>query len=376
MRSILIITTFLLVPLLVGAQTATSSLSSTLQSLLTSPSLTTEQKQEMESLQNQAIKLLSPKSIRQNAIGDYLKVQISPQNPKPGETVRVTAESFLSDLSKATISWSVNGKVIERGIGKTAFSFQTGASGATTRLGILILTNDGEEIFKEYGFNPLGLTILWEADTYTPPFYKGKPLATYQSRIRAIAVPDSANAKGAFDAGALSYVWRQNGYAVSGASGFGKNSFTFTAPRPYEQMKIGVSASPIDNSASSEFNVSLPMAQPFILFYKDDPLLGVRYEEPLGKEFNLAQKDLAIRAEPYFFSNERGDVSLFSSTWELNGKPVANQSRTIALKNTEGVAAGSASLSFGMTGTRKTFQAASQSLRIKFNPEESAAPSF
>lgn len=369
MNKAVIFSSLLVLPLSISAQTNTPS-------LFTTPTLTVEQAAQIQDLQKQALDLLSPKNIRQNAIDDYLKVQINPQNPKPGETVRVSVESFLSDLSKATISWSVDGKVMARGIDKTTFSFQVGASGTTTRLGILLLTNQGEEIYKEYGFNPLGLTILWEADTYTPPFYKGKPLVTYQSRVRAIAVPDSANTKGAFDAGALSYVWRQNGYTVSDASGFGKNSFSFTAPRPYEQMKIGVSASPVNNSASSEFNVALPISQPFILFYKDDPLLGVRYEEPMGREFDLAQKDVSVRAEPFFFSNERSDTPLFSYTWELNGKQVVNPGRTIALKNTEGATTGIASLSFGMTGIRKTFQAAQQSLRIKFNPEESTAPSF
>lgn len=368
-----IVTLLLSLPLFVSAQTATSSLSS----LFTAPTLTREQQIEIQNLQQQAGNLLSPRSIRQNSISQYLKVQFSPRNPKPGETVRVTAESFLSDLNKATITWSVNGKAVERGIGKTSFSFQVGASGATTRLGILIVTNQGEEVYKEYGFNPIGLTLLWEADTYTPPFYKGKPLVAYQSRVRAIAVPDAAYTKDAVDASSLSYVWRQDGDAVSDASGYGKNSYTFTAPRPYEKAKISVSATPLTGGAQSEFLLDLPLANPFILFYEEDPLLGVRYERPLAKTFTLTQKDVSVRAEPFFFSNERNNdaAPLFSYTWELNGKQVANLGRTITLKNEKGES-GEASLSLGMAGIRKTFQAASQSLRIKFSPETSSMPSF
>lgn len=361
----------LLLPSSVDAQTATSSISS----LFTAPTLTREQQIEIQNLQQQAGDLLSPRSIRQNSISQYLKVQFSPRNPKPGETVRVNAESFLSDLNKATITWSVNGKTIERGIGKTSFLFQVGASGATTRLGILIVTPQGEEVYKEYGFNPIGLTLLWEADTYTPPFYKGKPLVTYQSRVRAIAVPDAAYTKDAVDASSLSYVWRQDGDAVSDASGYGKNSYTFTAPRPYEKAKISVSATPLAGGAQSEFSLDLPLANPFILFYEEDPLLGVRYERPLANIFTLTQKDVSVRAEPFFFSNERTDTPLFSYAWELNGKQVANLGRTITLKNEKGES-GEASLSLGVAGIRKTFQAASQSLRIKFSAETSAMPSF
>lgn len=337
--------------------------------------LTTQEAQSTSEIQSQIFDLLNTKKIRENAIAEYLKVSMSPKNPKPGATVRVNVESYLADLSKATVTWSVNGKTIEEGIGKTSFSFKVGASGETTHLGILIVTNQKEEIYKEYGFNPLGLTILWEADTYTPPFYKGKPLATYQARVRAIAVPDSANIAGAFDASTLAYVWQQNGYAVQESSGYGKNSYSFTAPRPYEEMKIGVSASLLDDGASSEFAFNLPIADPFILFYEKNPLLGVRYERPLGSEFSLTGKDLSISAEPFFFSNERSEIATFSYTWKLNGKKVNNPGRAITLRSGEGQK-GESLLSLGMYGLKKTFQSASQSLRVKFNDEEKLAPVF
>lgn len=351
-------------PFFVVAQTATPS----------APygTLTQEQQREIDTLKQQAQNFLSSQSIAQNAIAEYLKVQFSPQRPKPGETVRVSAESYLVDLSKATIAWSVNGKVIERAIGQTTFSFQVGASGATTRLGILITAPTGGEVYKEYGFNPLGLTLLWEADTYTPPFYKGKPLASYQSRVRAIAIPDAMNTKDAVRADSLSYVWRQNGYAVPEASGYAKNSYTFTAPRPYEDMRISASASPLVGGAQSEFSLALPIANPFVLFYEDNPLLGVRYGRPLAGAFSLAEEDVSVRAEPFFFSNERGEVPLFSYTWELNGKEVQNYGRSMLLRNTER-ATGESLLTFGMRGTVKTFQSASQSLRIKFGAKEEMA---
>lgn len=336
---------------------------------------TVEEDQLIKGLQDQVSNLLSPKNIRQNAIAEYLKVSTSPQSPKPGETVRVTIESYLSDLSKATITWSVNNKVIEKGIDKTSFSFKVGPSGGSTRLGILIVTNEGEEVYKEYSFNPLGLTILWEADTYTPPFYKGKPLATYQSRVRAVVIPDAVKTSGAFDTSTLSYTWKQNGYAVSEASGYGKNSYTFTAPRPYEETRVNVSASPLKGGSRSEFALSLPIANPFILFYKVHPLLGVRYERPLGSEVTLSEKDISLRAEPFFFSNGKNEAGAISYTWVLNGKTIVNPGRAITLQNTEGVK-GESQLSLGMYGIKKTFQSASQVIRLKFNDESVTTPTF
>ena len=336
---------------------------------------TAEEDQIIKSLQDQVSNLLSPKSIRQNAIAEYLKVLISPRSPKPGETVRVNIESYLSDLSKATITWSVNGKVVEKGIDKTSFSFKVGPSGGTTRLGMLVETNEGEEVYKEYSFNPLGLTILWEANTYTPPFYKGKPLATYQSRVRAVVIPDAVKTSGAFDTNTLSYTWKQNGYAVPEVSGYGKNSYTFMAPRPYEETRIGVSASPLKEGARSEFALNLPITNPLLFFYEVHPLLGVRYERPLGSEVALTQKDISLRAEPFFFSTgENGEESI-SYTWALNGKTIINPGRSITLRNTEGVK-GESRLSLGMYGIKKTFQSASQAIRLKFGEESLTAPTF
>ena|SRR3989344_311943 len=336
---------------------------------------TVEEDQLIKGLQDQVSNLLSPKHIRQNAIAEYLKVSTSPQSPKPGETVRVTIESYLSDLSRATITWSVNNKIIEKGIDKTSFSFKVGPSGGSTRLGVLIVTNEGEEVYKEYSFNPLGLTILWEADTYTPPFYKGKPLATYQSHVRAVVIPDAVKAGGAFDTSALSYTWKQNGYAIPEASGYGKNSYTFTAPRPYEETRVGVSASPLKEGARSEFALNLPITNPFIFFYEVHPLLGVRYERPLGSEVALSQKDISLRAEPFFFSNGKNEAESISYTWALNGKTIVNPGRAITLRNTEGIK-GESQLSLGMYGIKKTFQSASQMIRLKFDEESAGVPTF
>lgn len=334
--------------------------------------LTREQQQELDSMKQQVEGLLNSQGIAQNAVASYLNVRFSPKRPKPGETVRVSAESYLVDLSKVTMSWSVNGRVVKRGIGETSFSFQVGASGTTTRLGILITMPQGGEVYKEYGFSPIGLTILWEADTYTPPFYKGKPLISYQSRVRAVAVPDAVNTKNAVRTDTLSYTWSQNGSAIPAASGYGKNSYTFIAPRPYEDATISVSASPTTGSAQSEFFLNLPIVKPFILFYEESPLFGVRYGQPLSKDYTLSEKDVLVRAEPFFFSNEQSETPSFSYSWNLNGREAQKYGRSILLSNTEGVT-GESTLTFGMHGIVKTFQSASQSLRIKF--EEKEAPS-
>ena len=72
--------------------------------------------------------LPTPDQIRSNGIRDNLQTRINPQNPGPGENVQMSIESFLTDLDKATITWTLNGKVAEKGMGKSLFTFKNGFS--------------------------------------------------------------------------------------------------------------------------------------------------------------------------------------------------------------------------------------------------------
>ncbi len=343
----------------------------------TPPTSTEIQQQQTEELiRNSGIgSLVDLTKIRGNSIAEYLSVRINPQNPKPGEKVMISIESYLTDLNKATIGWTVGGKLLSRGIGFTSFSFPVSSSGDQTKVTVSITTNVGDVITREFSFNPVGLTVLWEADTYTPPFYKGKPLITYQSRVRAVAVPNETNTRSAINAGTLAYVWRQDGVASESTSGYGRNSFTFIAPRPYEQTKVSVSASSLDNTINSEFKIAIPVTSPFILFHEDHPLLGIWYNRSLGKDLTLNKKEFSLRAEPYFFSKEIRGQSSLSYDWELNGRTVNSPGRSITLRNVAGTK-GNSSLFFAMTGSQKTFQTAEQSLLIHFLAEEARISEF
>ncbi len=337
---------------------------------LETPNLDAQKKQVADAIKNLPSEFLpTAESIRANAISEYLELKTSPNNPGPRELVQVTIESYLSDLSKATISWSVNGKLIKKGIGEKSFSFQNGDSGKTTRLAVSILINDGSQIERDLLFNPVGVTILWEADTHTPPFYKGKALMTPQARVRVVAIPDVANA------GNLVYVWKKDGSVVSEASGYGKNSFLFSGPKPYGDTKVRVQVSSLDNAVNSEMRVALPLASPFILFYEDHPLLGTWYGRNLSSGLILRKKEFSVKAEPFFFSNEVSEAPALVYNWSLNGKRVTNLGRMITLRNETGEN-GVSLLTLAMYGIKQTFQSASKSLTINFNVSESTRPSF
>lgn len=340
---------------------------------------TTTAEQPVSQLQQQIDQLIRDRmnsmptagEIRASSISNYLEVKTVPENPGPSEMVSVSIESYLADLNKSTISWSLNGKVVDRGIGRKSFSFQNGLSGKTTRLTISITTNAGENITKELSWNPVGLTILWEADTYTPPFYKGKALLTAQANVKAVAIPDNTDGQNALSAGNFVYVWEKDGTVVSESSGYGKNFLSFTAPKPYGDAKVKVKASSVNNSINSETRVSLSLSQPIILFYEKNPLLGVLYNQPFGSETTLSKKEFTVVAEPYFFSSETSEVPTIKYDWSVNNKTTQSYGRTITLRNDTGEK-GESVVSLSMRGLKQTFQNASKELRVHFTGGESA----
>jgi hypothetical protein len=244
-------------------------------------------------------------------------------------------------------------------------------------LNINITTQNGESITKSLAWTPVGLTILWQADTYTPPFYRGKALLSAQAAVKVIAIPDNSSSKNALSAGNLAYVWKQDGVNVTSASGYAKNSFTFPAPIPSKVTSVKVLASSMDGSASTEKQINLSLSDPFILFYENSPLLGVWYNQPIGSTYSLSKKEFTVSAVPYFFSNTHTDSPVVNYNWTINGSPVNNAGPSITLRNSAGLA-GDSLVTLAADGITKVFQSATQSLVVHFtnNDDTSSQPSF
>lgn len=314
--------------------------------------------------------ITTPNEARLKALTGDINIKLTPQDPGPNETVTVTLVGYLTDLNRATISWLINGKVVSSGVGQKIFLFQSGRSGEITTVKVNVVTANGEQIEKNFSFSPVGATILWEADTYVPPFYKGKPILSPEARVRVIAIPDTQSSKNSLAAGDLVYTWEKNGIAQVDASGYRKNSFSFTAPLPFGKTGVSVVVSSLTGSMQSKKIIDLQLSQPFVLFYEQHPLLGVWYNRPFGNNITLNRKEFSISAEPYFFSNDTSDVPTLKYDWSINGNLAKNYGRTITLRNDTG-AKGNSSVSLSMRGLRQTFQSATQNLLVQFE----AAPS-
>ncbi len=99
----------------------------------------------------------------------------TPEIPGPFQDVTITAESFLTNVSRAFFIWKVDGKTMLSQTGAYKFTFSTKDIGERTTVSLMMLLVSGETIQKNFVFNPAEINIVWEgADSYTPPFYRGR----------------------------------------------------------------------------------------------------------------------------------------------------------------------------------------------------------
>jgi len=295
-------------------------------------------------------------------------LSISPQYPSQNQNVNATLNSHTTNLDKANIFWSVNNQETSGGIGKKSFSFKTGDTGSFSVLSVTIDTIDGQSISKTMTITPAELDMLWEAyDSYTPPFYKGKALVTSQGTLKIVAVPSIMNQNGKVNTNNLSYIWKKDSKTQSDSSGWGKNYFIFQNSYLDKGNIIEVRASDISGGASASGKITLNTTNPKILFYKNDPSLGVKWETALSNGFTINSNGETITVEPYFFSPKNINSADLVFDWSLNGEKIQTPDpKNILSIKPEAGQSGSATIKVVVNNIKTLFQSLEKQINVQF----------
>ena len=295
-------------------------------------------------------------------------VDVVPENPAPYSDVTISLRSFAANLDSVTISWLVNGKIVSSGIGRKSFSVSVGASGSETTILASILLPDGQ-IDKTIILRPATMILLWQAnDSYIPPFYRGKALPTADSEIKIVAMPEIKTGSGMVNPKNMTYFWKKNYVNDQGASGYGKNFFSFTSDYLDSTSAISVAASSVDQKYSAEAETSVGITEPEILFYKEDSGLGVLWERALSSPHVMVGEE-TVFAAPYFISPKDIRRPDLVWNWSINDRTVITKDtlrrNIIPLKTDAGVS-GVSRLRLDIENSYKIFQSASKEINIQF----------
>lgn len=305
-------------------------------------------------------------------VEEQISVTVTPEHPEPEENVTVKIQSFSFDINKAYIIWSVNGVKRTEGPGDYTFEFTTGKAGTVQRVTAEITTEDQRVITRTFTFAPAEVGLVIEADTYTPPYYKGKALFSPQSNLKVVAFPELVTEAGyRIPAENLVYTWKVDGKVMQDSSGYGKSSMVMEGkiiPRP---MIVSVDVSAYNSPLTATKAIEVVAESPELLLYEDNLLYGILRDRSIPSGASVIANEVRLIAEPYFLSVHIPESADVRYEWTLNGERVSSLERphVIGLENRSGES-GRATLGLNATHISKLLQIPSTSLVLQFGENQ------
>lgn len=313
-----------------------------------------------------ALLLFPSLSFAQTSINP-LTLTISPQYPGPYDTVTVTPQSTLIDLSKASLVLYVNGKQITTSSGGAAFTVPMQGSGTSMRIEVTASVG-GKTYDSIVIIRPAAVALALEPISTTHPFYPGLPLLASEGRARIVAVPDLRTSTGIrLDPTKLSYLWRLGDQQLQAESGIGKSVLTLGGPVRYRDATVSVTVSSIDGSLVAQNAVVLSPVDPLVRLYHNDPLKGPSFNQALGSTYAMSGEEDSFVAVPYFFSIPP------VLAWDVSGT-MSGTEAAITLRTT-GAGSGTATLSATATGAN-AFETALAQTVVSFSNSDSSSSIF
>ena len=250
-------------------------------------------------------------------------LSLSPAYPGPREEVHVSAKTYSFDVNTVSLSWYVNGKLVTSGKGITEITVTTGAIGIPTTIQVTASPPTGTRYDKTLTLWPSDLEVLWHANTYTPPGYRGKALPVRGSTITYTALPLMAAETGYYDPKTLLYEWHIDDTLQKTQSGRGKNTLSVSVTKSKNvPPEVSVLVYNENKTVTQEKHISLAVREPELLFYELHPLQGPLYQHALGDTFRVGSGgETRILAEPYYAS---GKSSFLHYQWNIDNANIAS----------------------------------------------------
>ena len=299
-----------------------------------------------------------------------LNLNLSPENPGSNQTVTASITSYSANLNSATITWVINGKTIKKAVGETSFQFVTGNPNATTNLSVIARTSGGETLSQSVILKPANVDLIWQTDSYTPPFYKGKAMYSHQNKITFIALPHITNSNGAeIGAKNLIYKWSNNGTVIDPLSGYGKDTYTIVGSIISRPLNIEVSVTSPSSGGTALAEARVAPTEPVVLFYKKNPLYGMEFQNALSGEVALLDsKEITVVGVPFFFGTRDLYAPELSYKWSVNGVSIDEDTTqtTRVFRQPEGIG-GTSNISLSVENSDKILQFASSNFNLNFS---------
>jgi hypothetical protein len=296
-------------------------------------------------------------------------INASPSNPKPGDNVLLELSGYSINLDSIKITWFVDGIAKKEGVGQKSFTVKAKESGESTAVKAVLEKTDGTTNETSIEITPAEVDLIIEPKSYVPPFYKGATLFANQGTVRIIAIPQIIIGGEKVDSKNLMFRWQKNGNILASNSGTGLNILTLESSIPARDLNIELDILNSSGKTIAETSKILSADDPKVLFYENNPLYGILFNEAIVENYYLGQKEeLDIVAEPYFFDILNNSENGSTYNWSLNGNSVSSSGKPneLLLRQANTSLKGSASVSVDVNGLVKIFQFTSNNFNVNF----------
>lgn len=208
--------------------------------------------------------------------------------------------------------------------------------------------------------------LVWEADAYVPPTYQGHTKAALNNRLKVVALAHFLDTKNKpLDPKTLDYQWVKDGQALTGVSGIGKHTIMFNLEG---QSTLGVVVKIPNTDVRQAATTVIRPVDPEIILYEEDSLFGINYTKAVTGDYQLAQPEITLRAEPFNFNRSAVLGKRLQYDWQLNNQKIitdpAEQSILHIKQPTEG--SGTNQLTVIAKNLSQILQTATAKLNISF----------
>lgn len=307
--------------------------------------------------------------VNAQVIADDVVISINPENPRANQNITLSLASSGIDLKNSDISWYVAGRLSKRGVGERSHTIAVSTLGSSLVVEAVIRTREGNTVRKQVSVRPAEVDLVFEALTYTPPFYKGKALYTPQSSVRITAMPTFIRSNGAkLTSKDLNYIWKKDFRVLGDSSGRGKDTLVLKGNVMLRPMTVTAEVSSPDGVLNAISSITLEPVNTDMALYIEDPIQGILYNRTVNETLKLEGEEMKLIAIPYFFSADKRSSKTLTYGWSINGEERtfdALNPSAITLRY-EGEEAGDSAVKVSVENKREILQKAVRNINVFF----------
>jgi hypothetical protein len=296
-----------------------------------------------------------------------LNLTTRPEYPKAGDSVTLSVQSYGIDLDRSVVIWYADGKEIARGNSMNETIVAAGKLGSATEITVIAEEESGLIGSASATIRPAEVDLLWESDSYVPPYYRGRNFAGAESVIRAQAVVRFVTPDGVeLPESSIVYAWNRGSTRI--ATGRGRSSVTFPGPALFGGETLTVTAESIDGRFHGKASARIDSVEPTLELYENHPLFGVLYHRALTGSAVTLEREQKVSGIPYFAHMKSLNDEDLVYEWTVAGlklrpDPEEPQTLTVASKGY----AGPVAIRLVLTSTKNWFLKAEAAWELVFS---------